>query len=433
MARDRGMTKNESEAKRKAENFDVPQLGQDAAERKRALNVLAQRRYRQRRREQLERLRAQANTTDDFDLPRTQSDAADVHTTHNVDSVQSLTQVHSESRLTWSDEDGSALVPGVYDGDRLPEAVVSQQDYLPVFPENTLNFSTEDQCLWDPLLYYPASASTSPSGRTSSPSSGSAALSLISAPVARRISEAAKSSITAATTPYSFSDEANFDMPEVKLLSGCASSARRLNVQDLIWSITSLSPFAEPGIAMAQFNHLPVNLRPTSNQMSIPHHPIIDLLPWPSVRDRMIMILSQPPEVRPPSAALPTALFEFVYDLEDSAEGMRIFENDPYSEQNWEIGEKVFKSWWWMFDKDIIRRSNQLRAFRGAPMLGSGSVLGEVAWFWQHYAWDICLFEGSLSPESMTDQMCSFLWSVGSSDITKSTTVRRSSESGRVE
>ena len=71
------------------------------------------------------------------------------------------------------------------------------------------------------------------------------------------------------------------------------------------------------------------------------------------------------------------ALLEFVYDLEDSAEGVRISGDDPSSENNWELGEKIFKSWWWIFDRDIIRRSNQLRTARGAPALG-GSILGEV-------------------------------------------------------
>jgi len=89
--------------------------------------------------------------------------------------------------------------------------------------------------------------------------------------------------------------------------------------------------------------------------------------------------LSQPPELRPPSAASPMALVDLVYDIEDSAEGVRISGSDPYSDRNWEVGEKVFKSWWWCFDKDIIRRSNELRASRGAPMLGTGSILGEVA------------------------------------------------------
>ena len=92
----------------------------------------------------------------------------------------------------------------------------------------------------------------------------------------------------------------------------------------------------------------------------------------------MIMVLSQPPDIRPPSAASPLALFEFVYDIEDSAEGIRISGSDPFSEHNWELGEKVFKSWWWVFDRDIIRRSNELRVSRGAPLLG-GSILGEVA------------------------------------------------------
>lgn len=63
---------------------------------------------------------------------------------------------------------------------------------------------------------------------------------------------------------------------------------------------------------------------------------------------------------------------DLAYDIEDSAEGIRIFGPDPYSDSNWEIGEKVFRSWWWAFDRDVIRRSNELRVSRGAPPLGVG-------------------------------------------------------------
>ena len=67
---------------------------------------------------------------------------------------------------------------------------------------------------------------------------------------------------------------------------------------------------------------------------------------------------------------------DFVYDVEDSAEGVRIWGDDPYDWQNWEVGEKVFEKWWWAFDSEIIKNSNELRIGRGAPALGQ--VLGEV-------------------------------------------------------
>jgi hypothetical protein len=67
---------------------------------------------------------------------------------------------------------------------------------------------------------------------------------------------------------------------------------------------------------------------------------------------------------------------DFIYDVEDSAEGVRIWGDDPCDWQNWEIGEKVFEKWWWAFDGEIIKNSNEWRIGRGAPVLGQ--VLGEV-------------------------------------------------------
>lgn len=90
------------------------------------------------------------------------------------------------------------------------------------------------------------------------------------------------------------------------------------------------------------------------------------------------MVLSQPIDSRPPNAASPTALVDFVYDLEDSAEGVRIWGDDPYSDQSWEIGEKVFQNWWWALDAVVLKRSNDMRRSRGARLLGEGKVTGEV-------------------------------------------------------
>lgn len=73
-------------------------------------------------------------------------------------------------------------------------------------------------------------------------------------------------------------------------------------------------------------------------------------------------------------------MLDLVYDVEDSSEGFRIWGDSPFVEANWEVGSKVFKSWWWAFDREILRRSNEWRRERGASKLGwgMGSVMGEV-------------------------------------------------------
>src|ERR1700677_2878201 len=59
------------QAKRKATVIQVPDLEQDAAERKRVLNVLAQRRYRERKREHLKNLESQLESSSSPSSART--------------------------------------------------------------------------------------------------------------------------------------------------------------------------------------------------------------------------------------------------------------------------------------------------------------------------------------------------------------------------
>ncbi|KAI0150328.1 hypothetical protein GGR57DRAFT_191812 [Xylariaceae sp. FL1272] len=54
-----------------------------------------------------------------------------------------------------------------------------------------------------------------------------------------------------------------------------------------------------------------------------PHHK------WPSVRDRILLLLSLPDEARPVIATGPLAIVQLAYDLQDASEGARIWGSDP--------------------------------------------------------------------------------------------------------
>jgi hypothetical protein len=101
----------------------------------------------------------------------------------------------------------------------------------------------------------------------------------------------------------------------------------------------------------------------------MPHHPVIDLLPWPNVRDRILLLLSLPDEARPSTVTGPLGVVQLVYDLEDAAEGMRIWGNDPCEPSSWEVGQVLFERWWFVFDREVIEQSNYWRRLRGAPKL----------------------------------------------------------------
>ena len=110
---------------------------------------------------------------------------------------------------------------------------------------------------------------------------------------------------------------------ELTILRAVLRISHRIGCDQSFWQLEATSPFyAGTGPPTEQ---LPECWRPTPSQLLVPHHPFIDFLPWPSVRERMIAVLSLPPECRPPNASSPLALIEFAYDVEDSHEGMRIW------------------------------------------------------------------------------------------------------------
>ena len=158
---------------------------------------------------------------------------------------------------------------------------------------------------------------------------------------------------------------------ELKLLRGLLWIAGRLNAAQSVWNLAANSPF-NLGTGPSP-DQLPPTWQPTASQLLVPHHPLFDLLPWPRCRDRIINVMSLPEEEKPPMLADKgdggMAIMSFICNMEDGAEGIRIWGDDPYNEQNWEVGQLVFERWWFIFDPNIIDRSNYWRRLRGASTL----------------------------------------------------------------
>lgn len=117
---------------------------------------------------------------------------------------------------------------------------------------------------------------------------------------------------------------------------------------------------------------LPENLRPTEAQLLLPHNPMIDVLPWPSVRTKLICLFSQPDQLRPPIARGSMAIMRLLYSIDDESEGLRVVSDaneQGIDVKGWEVGQAVFKDWWWILDPEIVSNSNRLRNIRGAPRL----------------------------------------------------------------
>ena len=121
-------------------------------------------------------------------------------------------------------------------------------------------------------------------------------------------------------------------------------------------------------------NPLPHNYRPTHSQKSVNHHPIIDVLPWPSAREKILQMLMLPLAFRPPRMrragdSMAGLMMQMVFDMKDAGGGLRIWGSDPFNADNWEVGQVFFEGWWWALDPEIIQKSNAKRLARGADIL----------------------------------------------------------------
>lgn len=327
--------------KRVAKPLEPPSLHEDSAERKRQLNVLAQRRYRQRKREHLKKLeQSAANQQSDTDTYRSSNPA--------LSSTDKLV-VQEIPRKDYTAEDFSAIQIASLDWPDIDEQIV--------FEDNTT-----DPCCFDTSTNYGHDI-------TFGFPLPSLSLSEMSSSVRSPFSPISSSSQSSGESMSR--DELHLPMLQLNLLRGTMAIAKRLGIENIVFDIHAKSPFCLAN--NNSFDHhlnLPSNLRPTAIQRSTPHHPAFDLLPWPAVRDKLILVFSAPAELRPLNARSPTAFIEFAEDFEDSAEGVRIYGDDPSDENNWEIGSKLYANWWWALTSKAVTQANAWREMRGAKLLG---------------------------------------------------------------
>ncbi|KAJ6128152.1 hypothetical protein N7471_009369 [Penicillium samsonianum] len=343
-----------------------PTLDEDALERKRVLNVLAQRRYRKRNKDRIQALLARAEGNESSDAipppnqaPCTLPTAHESLATHTISPREPFSVLRSEptqslphglSLLAWSfpwsptGEWPEVNTPS-FDFNEHEDLVANQSPDILDFPSNiTAELQNYD------------------------------------------------------TSAFSFPDDRILEVPSLTLLNAAMKIAQRLNITDLIWDMSAVSPFFQgdssqtlmtdpPSLNsssasvsgpsstrspsyMTVFDKLPSHLQPTPTQRLIPHHPVLDLLPWPSTRDKLIQVFNLPVNLRPQTARDPMGVVRLVYDMEDSSgEGLKVNGQDPFEPQEWEIGQLLFERWWWAFESIVVANSNCARRDRGKETL----------------------------------------------------------------
>ncbi|KAE9365607.1 hypothetical protein N431DRAFT_387927 [Stipitochalara longipes BDJ] len=110
---------------------------------------------------------------------------------------------------------------------------------------------------------------------------------------------------------------------------------------------------------------VPPSLLPTPLQSTAPHMPYIDLIPFPSVRNKLLQ------------AGDLINGHEMWHDL---AHGdSRVWGNSPWEDSGWEIGVRFVRRWWWILDQGVLDRGNFWRGVRGEEALRLQDVLGSLA------------------------------------------------------
>jgi len=130
----------------------------------------------------------------------------------------------------------------------------------------------------------------------------------------------------------------------------------------------ALSPFSTPIPHQQQLvpepSTLPATLRPTAVQLTMPHHPWLDLLPSPQMRDNLIRAQDG-------------------YDAEVLCEGMKgtgsayagrtgiIVWTRSWDPEGWEVTEPFVREWGWTLKgcEDLMRATDRWRAERGEQAL----------------------------------------------------------------
>lgn len=98
---------------------------------------------------------------------------------------------------------------------------------------------------------------------------------------------------------------------------------------------------------------LPPAIAPTVHQQIVPHQPYIDMLPWASLRDRV----------------LKSSMVSDELDLLRDLEGLEVWGLTPWDPMGWEVGPEFVTKWWFLIDDQILRATNFWRRQRGEEAL----------------------------------------------------------------
>ncbi|KIA75817.1 hypothetical protein HK57_00431 [Aspergillus ustus] len=138
----------------------------------------------------------------------------------------------------------------------------------------------------------------------------------------------------------------------------------------------AFSPFGCAGAAKIAYNpvhRLPAPLRPTRIQLTVPHHPWLDLIPFPKLRDNLILMGDALDDTRlchDMSGKAVSLVPKKRAGLAAGETGVIVW-RDPWDPSGWEVTESFFRRWGWTLREcwDVFEVANRWRRVRGEPAL----------------------------------------------------------------
>lgn len=356
-------------------------------DRKRALNVLAQRRYRLRKRERLAALEARATSLEAASAEPEVIDA-DTHQivlssseSRSPDRCDNDTAASTRLPLTLPSSNGSQHLENASPTITSPETSSSDdrsyQSFDPAFqlfggglslPDTT---SPATASIWEEMSSNLEAPDSQYEGLTGSifsfPDSANQQLNFppIGCPGSMSTWSGTHSASTTSYSEPTLSNNLELSIPVLKTMRVGLTIIQMLGSLEQVYDVS-----ARWTMGNGDFSCLPPSFQPTSIQLSVPHHPMLDVIPWSSLRDKLILMYAMPPALRPKIARDDTAsLMQLAHDYEDQVEPFVVNGPDGWSEDEWEIGGAFLRNWWWAIDQEVITKTNAQRIRRGAPRL----------------------------------------------------------------
>lgn len=141
--------------------------------------------------------------------------------------------------------------------------------------------------------------------------------------------------------------DTHFIIHGMNTLSALLTNARMLRIR-------CKPPYAR-GVPISSSSRTLASLSPTELQLRVPHFPYIDLLPFPSLRDKLLTF----------SESIDRD--EIWSDL--AAGGFIVWGKTSWDMRGWEVQTDFGNKWWWLMTDEVLEESNFWRSQRGEEIL----------------------------------------------------------------